>query len=71
VPEVITDGVEGYLVRVGDVRTMAARALEILTNPDRRAQMGEAARTRALNQFCSSKIIPQYESLYRQVLDNK
>ncbi len=71
VPEVITDGVEGYLVPVGDVNTMAARALEILTNPDRRAQMGEAARARALNQFCSSKIIPQYESLYRQVLDNK
>lgn len=71
VPEVITDGVEGYLVPVGDVNTMAVRALEILTNPDRRAQMGEAARARALNQFCSSKIIPQYESLYRQVLDNK
>jgi len=68
---VITDGVEGYLVPVGDVNTMAVRALEILTNPDRRAQMGEAARARALNQFCSSKIIPQYESLYRQVLDNK
>lgn len=71
VPEVITDGVEGYLVPTGDVEAMAARALEILTDPDRRAQMGEAARARALNQFCSSKIIPQYEDLYRRVLDSK
>ena len=69
VPEVIRDGVEGYLVPVGDVQTMAARALEILTHPDRREQMGKAARKRALTDFCSDKIIPFYESLYKRVLE--
>jgi L-malate glycosyltransferase len=68
-PEVIQDGVEGYLVPVGDVDTMAARALEILTQPDRREQMGKAARERALTGFCSDKIIPLYESLYKRVLE--
>jgi L-malate glycosyltransferase len=68
-PEVIRDGVEGYLVPVGDVQTMAARALEILTHPDRREQMGRAARERALADFCTDKIIPLYESLYQRVLD--
>ncbi len=70
VPEVITDGVEGYLVAPRDVKTMAERALDILSNPDRREKMGMAARQRASTQFCSTKIIPLYEKMYRQVLDD-
>jgi glycosyltransferase involved in cell wall biosynthesis len=70
-PEVITEGVEGYLVPPRDVKTMAARALDILTNPERRKQMGTAARQRALAQFCSTKIIPLYEKLYERVLDGR
>ena len=69
-PEVVQDGVEGFLVPPRDVDTMAARALEILTDPERHRQMGEAGRRRALTQFCASKIIPQYEELYRRTLKN-
>lgn len=69
-PEVIQDGVEGYLVAPRDVDTMAARALEILTDPERHQRMGQAGRRRALTQFCSSKIIPQYENLDRRTLEN-
>jgi L-malate glycosyltransferase len=71
IPEVLTDGVEGYLVPPGDVKTMAARALEILTSPGRREQMGKAARARAISQFCTTKIIPLYENLYQRVLEGK
>jgi len=67
-PEVIDDGVEGYLVPPGDVDTMAARALEIASDRQRRQAMGQAARQRALRQFCSNKIIPLYEALYERVL---
>ena len=68
-PEVIRDGVEGYLVEAGDVDTMAARCLDILTDPARLKQMGKAARRRASDKFCSTKIIPLYEELYRRVLE--
>jgi N-acetyl-alpha-D-glucosaminyl L-malate synthase BshA len=68
-PEVITDGVEGYLVPVRDVKTMAARVLDIVSHGERQKQMGKAARQRALAQFCSTKIIPLYERLYERVLD--
>jgi N-acetyl-alpha-D-glucosaminyl L-malate synthase BshA len=68
-PEVITDGVEGYLVPVRDVKTMAARVLDIVTHGERQKQMGKAARQRALSQFCSTKIIPLYEKLYERVLE--
>jgi L-malate glycosyltransferase len=71
IPEVIDDGVEGYLVPSHDVETMAERALAILTDADRREQMGRAARKRASTQFCSDKIIPLYEALYRRVLEHQ
>jgi L-malate glycosyltransferase len=70
-PEVIHDGVEGYLVSSRDVKTMAARALDILTQPERHEQMGKAARQRALSAFCSNNIIPLYENLYRRVVDGQ
>jgi N-acetyl-alpha-D-glucosaminyl L-malate synthase BshA len=70
VPEVIRDGVEGFLVEPHNVQVMAARALEILTNPERQAEMSKAARDRALRQFCSKSIIPLYEDHYRRVLKN-
>jgi N-acetyl-alpha-D-glucosaminyl L-malate synthase BshA len=69
-PEVIRNGVEGFLVPGHDVKTMAARTLEIITNPHRREQMGIAARERASTTFCSQKIIPLYEDLYQRVLAN-
>lgn len=71
VPEVMSDGVEGFLVAPRNVKTMAARALDILTSPERREQMGKAARQRALTQFCSTKIIPRYEDLYHRVVENR
>jgi len=71
IPEVITDGVEGYLVPTRDVKTMAARALDILTNPQRHKEMSKAARQRAHAQFCSTKIIPLYEKLYERLLNTQ
>lgn len=70
-PEVVEDGVEGFLVPPRDVDTMAARALDILTNPDLQHKMGEAGRRRALSDFCASKIIPQYEQLYKRTLEHR
>jgi glycosyltransferase involved in cell wall biosynthesis len=70
VPEVIRDGIEGFLVNVRDVQTMAARAIEILADPERQKEMSRAARQRALRQFCSKNIIPLYEDLYRRVLQD-
>ena len=67
-PEVIRNGVDGFLVPGHDAKTMAARALEIVTNPHRREQMGIAARQRASTTFCSDKIIPLYEDLYQRIL---
>ena len=69
VPEVLTHGVDGYLVAPRDVPTMAEYAIQILSDPVRRKEMGEQARVNAQARFCASKIIPQYEDYYRRVLE--
>lgn len=68
VPEVVTDGVCGYLADVGDVETMAERALEVLSNRERARQLGEQARACAQQRFCSTLIIPHYLAFYERVL---
>jgi N-acetyl-alpha-D-glucosaminyl L-malate synthase BshA len=69
VPEVIEDGVSGFLADVGDVDKMASYAVELLTNESRLRAMGKAAREMARSRFCASKIVPQYEEFYRRVIE--
>lgn len=71
VPEVIRDGLEGFLAPAGDSETMSLRALQILEDSDLHQRMGQAARARALSEFCSTKIIPLYESLYQRVMEER
>jgi N-acetyl-alpha-D-glucosaminyl L-malate synthase BshA len=68
VPELIDDGVNGMLYRVGDVEAMAAGAIDLLTNHDRMEAMREAARQTAKKRFCASLVIPRYVKYYDSVL---
>jgi N-acetyl-alpha-D-glucosaminyl L-malate synthase BshA len=68
VPEVIEHERSGFLAEVGDVDTMARYAIEILRDESRLRAMGRESRAAARERFCSTKIIPQYENFYGQVL---
>jgi N-acetyl-alpha-D-glucosaminyl L-malate synthase BshA len=68
VPEVVRHGVDGFLYDVGDVPSMAEGCLAILDNPRLRFDLGQAARDRATRNFCASKIVLQYEDLYRRTI---
>jgi glycosyltransferase involved in cell wall biosynthesis len=69
-PEVVTNGVDGYLIPPRDVATGARRALEILLLPDRGRAMGQQARINARRKYCSNDVIPQYEAYYEKVLNS-
>ena len=69
-PEVVTHGVDGYLVEPRDVESAARYALEILSRPDRGRSMGVQARIDARLNYCSNDVIPQYEEYYRRVLES-
>jgi N-acetyl-alpha-D-glucosaminyl L-malate synthase BshA len=66
-PEVVDDGVNGILEPVGSVEAMGRRAVELLRDPARHTAMREAAIAKAC-EFSADRIVPMYESLYREVL---
>lgn len=67
-PEVVQHAETGYLLPVGDVEGMAARALELLRDDERRRAMGHAGRRRAGALFGVDRIVSQYEQYYERVL---
>lgn len=48
IPEVVADGVDGYLVRFGDVAGLAARLAALLGDPVAAARLGAAGRAKVL-----------------------
>jgi len=56
IPEVVRDGIDGFLYDVGDINSMANGCLSILNNPQVREQLGKAARDRATREFCASRL---------------
>jgi N-acetyl-alpha-D-glucosaminyl L-malate synthase BshA len=69
VPEVIEHGVSGYLADVGDVETMSRYAIDLLSNEQGLREMGKRARAVAMDRFCATKIVKQYEDFYLRVLE--
>ena len=69
-PEVVTNGVDGYLVEPRDVESAAKYAIEILSRPDRGRSMGQQARVDARKRYCANDVIPKYEEYYERVLNS-
>jgi len=59
IPELVTDGVTGHLVKRGDTRAMSDRILELLANPSLRTSMGRAGRETVSAKFDLRKNVSQ------------
>jgi N-acetyl-alpha-D-glucosaminyl L-malate synthase BshA len=70
VPELITNGVDGFLEPVGDIAAQAHRVVELLSDSVRYSSVAAAARRTAEARFCTSLVIPRYEEYYREVLSS-
>lgn len=68
VPELITDGEDGFLEQPGDIAAQAARVVQLLRDDQLHYRMAMAGRWNASERFCTDKIIPQYERYYEQVV---
>jgi N-acetyl-alpha-D-glucosaminyl L-malate synthase BshA len=69
IPEVVENGVSGFLHDLDDLDGMAASAVKLLTDEPLHRRFAEAARRSARDRFCDSKIVPVYEAYYREILD--
>jgi L-malate glycosyltransferase len=67
IPEVVEDGVSGYLAPIGDVAAMADAALDLLGDDERWKRFSDAARQGA-QLFSAEHVVSQYESFYTEVL---
>jgi glycosyltransferase involved in cell wall biosynthesis len=63
-PEVIDDGVHGYLVPPGDAEALASRILDALRDDPGRRAMGERGRQRVREQFTFATQSVQYQQLF-------
>lgn len=61
--EIITDGVNGLLVSVGNVDALAAAILQILKNKDIKSKLSKAGRKRA-EDFEIKKMINEYKNIF-------
>ena len=68
VPELVTDGEDGYLEAVGDIAAQAARVAALLMDDSLHYRMANAGRRHATDRFCTDRIIPQYEKYYEDVM---
>jgi glycosyltransferase involved in cell wall biosynthesis len=64
IPEIIQDGITGFLVERRDVKSMAARILDLLRDPDLRRRMGDAGREVCGQKFNLKKNVAQLVEIY-------
>lgn len=67
-PEVIRDGVTGYLAPFPDTRALAERIVALLRDDELRRRMGAAAREDALTRFSLEAKADAYERIYGEVV---
>lgn len=67
-PEVITDGVSGHLVPVGDAAGLAARVVALLRDAGARDRMGEAGRAFAAAHFRAETMVERINFVYERLL---
>jgi N-acetyl-alpha-D-glucosaminyl L-malate synthase BshA len=63
-PEVIENGVTGFLHPPDDLEAMAESAVLLLRDPARHRAMAMAARERVNDRFCADRVVPLYEACY-------
>jgi len=67
-PDVIRDGVDGFLVEVGDADALSDRLTELAADPERRARMGADGRERVLGRYAVERLVDDIDRLYRELL---
>ncbi len=68
IPEIIEDGVDGYLVEPMDVNTLAERCRRLIESPDVARKMGEQGRKRVEREFPATAMADRVVSVYKELL---
>jgi glycogen synthase len=66
--DMITDGVDGFLVQPGNPRVLADKIVDVLGRPEQLATIGAKARERVLAAYSPSAILPQQIAAYQKAI---
>lgn len=69
--EAILEGETGHLVGTGDASSMASRIIDLLSDPERAAEMGKRARRVVEERFSSAALLERTHRLYDRLLSNR
>jgi N-acetyl-alpha-D-glucosaminyl L-malate synthase BshA len=70
-PEIIEDGVTGFVCAPDDVAGMAERGVRLLTDPELHGRIAANASSLVRTSYCTDRIVPLYEEAYRRVLADR
>ncbi len=68
IPEVVLDGIQGYLVAPGNAAELSERVLQLVANPAHALQLGRAGRERVNETFDVQLMVERMALLYRQMV---
>ncbi len=71
VPDVVREGVDGFLVEPGDLDGLAERLERLAADPELRARMGAAGRARVVPRYAVDRLIDDIDTLYRTLLEER
>jgi glycosyltransferase involved in cell wall biosynthesis len=64
IPEIVTDGLSGFLVEPKSSAALAQALQKLLTNPERRTQLGQELKTRVQTQFGLERMVRETAAVY-------
>lgn len=68
VADVVQDGIDGYLIELGDVRGAADRLAQLAADPELRRRMGAAGSERVVRRYRVPRLVEDVDRLYRALL---
>lgn len=70
-PEIIKDGVNGFVIKVRDYKALADRCISLFQNEDLRASLGQTGREIAEEKFTQGIMTENTLSVYRKLVGSK
>ena len=67
-PELIDDGQNGFLINVGDIKSLADRIVTLLRDPPLAARVGRHARRKIVEHFSLERMVNSYTHLYQHLI---
>jgi glycosyltransferase involved in cell wall biosynthesis len=71
VPAVITDGVDGFLVKFGDLQNLINKIQSLMNDPALAKKLGDNGRKKVVANYTWFAIVDKVERIYKDVIDNR